>query len=164
MIVSNYIKYNLVYLQITKCTFYKYGPSGTIQAYDAMCIMALNIINEKIYTFFWFWYIFLFGASVLGVLWRAITVCLHARSHRFNEMVFSHVCPGRLNPWRLLTVTNHCNYTDWLFLKYLSKNMDGLLFRELFISLAEEMYEKSFSFNENEHKFEEKYEKSDWYV
>lgn len=106
--------------------------------------MALNIINEKIYTFFWFWFIILFVASAAGLLWRAITVCLHARSHKFNEIIFANVCPGKLNPWRLLTVTNHCNYTDWLFLKYLAKNMDGLLFRELFISLAEELYNKPF--------------------
>lgn len=126
-------------LQVTKCTFHKYGPSGTIQAHDAMCVMALNIINEKIYTFFWFWFILLFAVSLLGLIWRLVTICLHARSYRFNKLVFSIACPGKLNPWRVLTVTRHCNYTDWLFLKYLSKNMDGFMFRDLFIGLAEEL-------------------------
>lgn len=104
-----------------------------------MCVMALNIINDKIYTFLWFWYIILMACTLLGLFWRALTVCLHARSQKFNEVVFSNACPGKLNPWRVLRVTRHCDFTDWLFLYYLSKNMDGFVFRELFIGLAEEL-------------------------
>lgn len=57
-------------------------------------------------------------------------------------MVFANTCPGKLNPWNVLTVSKRCNYTDWLFLKYLSKNIDGMVFREIFIGLAEELEEK----------------------
>lgn len=46
-------------IRITKCTFHKYGPSGTIERHDAMCVLALNIINEKIYVMLWFWLIVL---------------------------------------------------------------------------------------------------------
>lgn len=42
----------------------------------------------------------------------------------------------------MLTVSRHCNFTDWLFLKYLSKNIDGMVFREILIGLAEELEEK----------------------
>ncbi|XP_018333547.1 innexin inx7-like isoform X2 [Agrilus planipennis] len=130
---------DVVFPKVAKCTFHKYGPSGSIQSHDAMCIMALNIINDKIYTFLWFWFLFLLIASILGTAWRLVTYCLHARSHQFNETVFSMSCPGRLNPWDVVTVTKHCSYTDWLFLYYVSKNMDGIVFRELLIGLAEEL-------------------------
>ena len=46
-------------LRITKCTFHKYGASGTIETHDAMCVLALNIINEKIFVALWFWFIIL---------------------------------------------------------------------------------------------------------
>lgn len=49
------------------------------------------------------------------------------------------VCPGRLNPWDMITVTHHSSYSDWLFLYYLAKNMEPYLFREMVISLASEM-------------------------
>lgn len=55
---------DVVFPKVTKCTFHKYGPSGSIQYHDIMCIMALNIVNEKIYLVLWFWYIFLFVLSV----------------------------------------------------------------------------------------------------
>ena len=48
-----------VFPRITKCTFYKYGASGTIESHDAMCVLALNIINEKIFVALWFWFIIL---------------------------------------------------------------------------------------------------------
>lgn len=56
-----YIKINICMLQIevfprvTKCTFHKFGASGTIQKHDALCVLALNILNEKIFIFLWFW-------------------------------------------------------------------------------------------------------------
>lgn len=55
--------------RITKCSFYKYGHSGTIERHDAMCVLALNIINEKIYVFLWFWYIILAVMTSLYLLY-----------------------------------------------------------------------------------------------
>merc|ERR1712026_471780 len=45
---------NVVFPKMTKCTFHKYGPSGSITTHDGLCILALNIINEKIFVFIWF--------------------------------------------------------------------------------------------------------------
>lgn len=70
---------DVVFPKVTKCIFHKYGASGTIQHHDALCVMALNVINEKIYTFLWFWYIILFFVTCLAILWRLLTVCLHSK-------------------------------------------------------------------------------------
>jgi ABC-type phosphate/phosphonate transport system ATPase subunit len=32
---------------MTKCTFHKFGASGDIETHDALCILPLNIFNEK---------------------------------------------------------------------------------------------------------------------
>ena len=39
---------NVVFPKVTKCTFFKYGTSGTIESRDGLCILALNVINEKV--------------------------------------------------------------------------------------------------------------------
>ena len=70
---------DVVFPKVTKCTFHKYGPSGTIQTYDALCVMALNIVNEKIYTFLWFWFIILAIVTGLSLVWRILTMVLHSR-------------------------------------------------------------------------------------
>nr|NVI75124.1 innexin 2 [Cucujiformia] len=38
-----------VFPKVTKCTFHKYGPSGTVQKFDGLCVLPVNIVNEKIY-------------------------------------------------------------------------------------------------------------------
>ena len=54
-----------VFPRVTKCTFHKYGPSGNIQKHDAQCVLPINILNEKIYIFLWFWFIIV--ASITGI-------------------------------------------------------------------------------------------------
>lgn len=71
---------DLVFPKVTKCVFHKYGPSGNIQKHDALCVMALNVVNEKIYTFLWFWLVILAIITGLSLVWRIITMLLHARS------------------------------------------------------------------------------------
>lgn len=48
-----------VFPRVTKCIFHKYGASGSIQKHDSLCILPLNIVNEKTYIFIWFWFIIL---------------------------------------------------------------------------------------------------------
>ena len=63
---------NVVFPKMTKCTFHRYGPSGTITRHDGLCILALNIINEKIYVFLWFWFVSVAMISALAILYRVI--------------------------------------------------------------------------------------------
>ena len=55
-------------------TFHKYGPSGTIQEVDGLCILSLNIINEKIYIMLWFWFVFLSTVSAIELVWRILSI------------------------------------------------------------------------------------------
>ena len=67
---------NLFFLfRLTKCTFHKYGHSGTIEKHDALCLLATNIISEKIYVFLWFWLIIL---AVLTACYLIYTIAVIA--------------------------------------------------------------------------------------
>ncbi|CAH0558702.1 unnamed protein product [Brassicogethes aeneus] len=139
---SSVTVFDRVFPKVTKCSFRKYGPSGSIQEHDTMCIMALNIINEKIYGFLWFWFVFLLFVSAMGLIWRILTFILYSRSRTFNRIVYSNTSPGKLNPWNGPKVTYYSNFSEWLFLKYLSKNVDGLVFKEIVLGIAEDIQEK----------------------
>ncbi len=52
--------------------FHKYGGSGTIQRFDALCVLGMNILNEKIYIFLWFWFIILAIVTGINLVVRAI--------------------------------------------------------------------------------------------
>lgn len=63
-----------VFPRMTKCTFHKFGTSGNIEKHDALCILPLNIVNEKIYIFIWFWLLFLGLLSFLILVYRVAII------------------------------------------------------------------------------------------
>lgn len=65
-----------VFPRVTKCIFHKFGPSGSIQKHDALCVLALNILNEKIYIFLWFWFIIIALFSGLAIVYSAAVIML----------------------------------------------------------------------------------------
>ncbi len=44
-----------VFPRMTSCTFNYFGLSGNKLNVETLCIIPLNIINEKIYVLLWFW-------------------------------------------------------------------------------------------------------------
>lgn len=74
---DDYLAY--VFPKVAKCDFYKFGPSGSIQIYDALCVMPLNVINDKIYLIIWFWYCFMIVVTIVSILWRIASFIFHSR-------------------------------------------------------------------------------------
>lgn len=130
-----------VFPKVTKCIFHKYGASGSIQAHDTLCIMALNVINEKIYLFIWMWFIVLFAASCVILIWRVLCLFCLSKTLWFNKMIFGQGNRNKLSSFQINVVMKFFSYPDWLILKYLAKNLDSLTFRELFVRIFEEVEE-----------------------
>lgn len=65
-----------VFPRLTKCTFHRYGPSGDVTRHDAMCILPINILNEKLYIFLWFWFIIVAIISGIGLLYRSVLILI----------------------------------------------------------------------------------------
>lgn len=72
-----------VFPRMTKCRFNKYGPSGTIQTHDALCLLAVNNLNEKIYIALWFWLLILFFISGFTLLYSMALCALP----RFRKLI-----------------------------------------------------------------------------
>jgi len=63
-----------VFPKVTKCTFHKYGPSGTVIKHDGLCVLPINIINEKIFIFIWFWLLFVAVVTGASLIYRLFTL------------------------------------------------------------------------------------------
>ena len=76
VVIYIYTNTYLLYLffQMTKCTFNKYGPSGTVEITDGLCLLAINIITEKIYVFLWFWFMLLAGFTAVHLILRFVSI------------------------------------------------------------------------------------------
>lgn len=77
----------IVFPRLTKCNFHKYGSSGTVQKIDALCILAQNVLNEKIYLFLWIWFLVLAIISIIALVNRiAIITRLVKKTSSFDKM------------------------------------------------------------------------------
>ena len=110
---------------ITKCTFQDFGGSGDIQKHDILCVLSVNVINEKIFTFIWFYLAFLLiitSVCVICLLFRLIILkhikCLYRfcltfsfKDERYGEIVAD--------------LYSQISYYDYLVLILLSKNLSS---------------------------------------
>lgn len=133
-----------IFPRMTKCTFHRYGSSGDVQKHDALCILPLNIVNEKIYIFLWFWFVFLAIITGFLLVYRLFIIFLDPLR---KTMLRSR---ARLcDPYFLNIVLSVTKIGDWFLLYLLCKNMEGQNFRE-FIERYAEYIMKNNNGNENE--------------
>lgn len=120
-----------VFPKMTKCTFRKFGPSGDVQKYvclylqfehcltsfyfryDHLCMLPLNILNEKLFIVFWFWFYIVLFFSVFSVLYRIIVVGFPGSRHFLLSKMHNLADPEKVH-----TIVSYSNYSDW-FLVYL---------------------------------------------
>ncbi|CAH1402934.1 unnamed protein product [Nezara viridula] len=125
-----------VFPKITKCSFNKYGYAGSVQNLDILCVLPLNIINEKIYTLLWFWFLILLVFTTLGTVWRVLSFLLH-NNGAFNRLVWAEVSPGpALKAAEIEMISNKLSFSDWFFIYYIGKNMDSRMFRRVVADLG----------------------------
>lgn len=120
-----------VFPRMTKCTFHKYGSSGTIQRHDALCVLAWNIFNEKIYIFLWFWLIILSVLSAAAIVYRFFVVS----STRVRLMEIERIASPAGSCAE--AVIRRLPFGDYLLLYMLGQNLEGFLFNGLIEDLAQ---------------------------
>merc|ERR1719322_2190122 len=114
-----------VFPKVTKCTFHKFGPSGTVEKFDGLCVLPLNIINEKIYVFLWFWFVIVSIITGIQLIYRAAIVVMP----RLREILLR--TRARLAQMQKIeTICRESRLGDWFLLYQLGKNMDPLVFRD----------------------------------
>ncbi|CAO1416593.1 unnamed protein product [Diamesa serratosioi] len=123
-----------VFPRVTKCIFHKYGASGSIQKHDSLCILPLNIVNEKTYIFIWFWYIILLALLVGLLIYRAMIICLPSIRARVlnarNRMVPREIA---------ISVSKKTDIGDWWIIYMLGRNLDPLIYRDVLAELAKQI-------------------------
>lgn len=120
-----------IFPRITKCTYHDFGSSGDIQKHDALCLLPLNIINEKIYIALWFWFLVLAILTTLVIIYRLFAIV--------SENVR---CKGLISRCKLSSeqdiriICRHCDVGDWFLFYMVAENLDPLVMREIVASIA----------------------------
>jgi len=125
-----------VFPRMTKCIYKKFGASGTIQTHDALCLLPINIINEKIYVFLWFWLVFLAMLTVVSLL-------LHAAQALVPSLVATWIkrkARHRIGAANCVDqIGRNLQLGDWKLLNVLATNMPGLVLVEFLAELSNQL-------------------------
>ncbi|XP_069936710.1 innexin inx2-like [Cherax quadricarinatus] len=123
-VIASSTHMNELFPKVATCTLYKHGSSGSTEKIDSLCVLSLNIVNEKIFLFLYFWFIILAVCSVLGIIYRLATFVPIIR----NTILVMKV--HRRHRLSIKKISKKCKIGDWFFLYQLAKNMDSLIYEE----------------------------------
>lgn len=126
-----------VFPKVAKCTFNNYGPSGTVEIKDGLCVLAINIINEKIYIFLWFWFLTLLTWTGIHLLIRFLSIA----SQHFRLTILANRSKASKKS-DLKDVLQKCSYGDWFLLTQLAKHFDPAVYHEFIIDLRNSLNAK----------------------
>lgn len=127
-----------IFPRMTKCTFHKFGTSGEIESHDALCILPLNIFNEKIYVFLWFWFLLLGTASALVLVYRLIII--------FSPRIRAYLLYLRFRLIRkesINVIVKKTQMGDWFLFYMLGQNVDAMVYKDIMHDLSRRLGLKS---------------------
>jgi innexin, putative len=120
--------------RMTKCRFESYGSSGDINTYDILCMLPLNVVNEKIFIFVWFWLTTLFILFIFVIVYRIFIFA----AFRLRPYFLKSRCTLS-NTSSLRLICEKGNIGDWFVLYMLANNLDPIIIREITDEICERL-------------------------
>lgn len=128
-----------IFPRMTKCTFRKFGVSGDLEKHDSLCILPLNVVNEKIYIFLWFWFIILTVLTVFVLVFRVIIIFSPRMRVYLLRMRYRLIRSDAID-----LIVRRSKMGDWFLFYMLGENVDSVIFRDVLHELANKLARHNF--------------------
>lgn len=128
--VDNQESLSEVFPRTTKCKYHRYGPTGTVENHDFLCVLALNILNEKLFLIIWFWFVFLIVVSVISVVYRLLIV--FSLKLRAYLLMTQTRCS---NVEEMEDIVDGINYGSFFVLYLIGRNTNPMVYNDILDSV-----------------------------
>ncbi|KAL1494949.1 hypothetical protein ABEB36_010450 [Hypothenemus hampei] len=126
--------YNRVFPKKTKCVYTKFGHSGSVVDIDALCVLPLNILNEKFFLIIWYWMIVMFVVTFGALIYRMLV--LTWREFRIYLLMAQVRSVSRK---KCRELGKHLTHGQFFLLYNIGKNMNPIIYKELVLSIYEHL-------------------------
>jgi len=123
-----------VFPKVTKCTMNLFGASGKVVKESGLCTLPQNILNEKLYLFFWVW----FGILALWTILYNVQKLLVLSCSCYRKALLLH-SSNTVSQITVQRIINHSSYGDFILLTLIQKNIEPPQFRALLVGLGDEL-------------------------
>lgn len=103
---------------LTKCSLHIFGPSGSTQTEDALCLLPVNMINQKVFVVIWLWLALLLIISVLVIVSSILTAHLPG----LRRKVLSKQVGEKSASYMVCSLGDMLKYGDWLVISRLNSH------------------------------------------
>lgn len=121
----------LLFPKVTACELQFFSESGAVEKDSTLCVLPLNIFNQKLFVGMWFWFFFLALCSVLKIVFLGIAMS----ARRFRVFLLRWRC-GFLHDKPAILVAEKVSVPQWYRLFVLSAQVDVDVFQKVVVSLA----------------------------
>jgi hypothetical protein len=130
---------SLLFPKTTTCAYWSYGPSGTLTNLDSLCILSINLLNEKIYFIMFFWFLTLAILTISQIIIRIIIILIPRKRETLlkNQAHVSFKVAS--------VIVKELSYDQWFTVYMMGKNMESSFFSLFIEELAKKIKENTIS-------------------
>lgn len=121
-----------IFPKAAKCTYKTFGPSGTLQSFDALCLLPLNILNQKLFIIVWIWYIVQLIISFFNLMYWIIV----SYSENVRIYILCQKSMKSVSRKLILHASRKAHLGHFFVLNQIAKNTNPVTFVELISDLA----------------------------
>eukprot|EP00092_Neocalanus_flemingeri_P020605 GFUD01022326.1.p1 GENE.GFUD01022326.1~~GFUD01022326.1.p1 ORF type:complete len:425 (-),score=107.53 GFUD01022326.1:32-1306(-) len=125
-----------VFPKVAVCNYQRFGRGGGQETKQAMCILSLNIINDKVFALLWFWHCTLIIAGILRVITRGIQLSSSSVRFFLMKMQMHRYLSNNKHAKHIEHYVVNCSIGDWFVLYQMNKNMNKRFFAEFLALLS----------------------------
>lgn len=119
--VSN--PFERMFPRVTSCTYRYFGEGGKVKKTSVLCVLAVNVINEKVFLLLWFWLVFLSLLTTIALIYKFVVFSFKPLRLALLRGSFKNV---RRENFRF--IVEHGNVGDYLLIYLLGQNIDQTLY------------------------------------
>lgn len=121
-----------IFPMAVKGTYESYDLLGSLQKFDALCLLPLNILNQKLFIIVWVWYIVQLILSISDLFyWFIVSYSEYVRISILYQKSMKSVSRELL-----LYASHRAHLGQFFVLNQIAKNIKPITFVELIFNLA----------------------------
>ena len=118
------------------CDYWRWGSGGRQENINAICVLGLNMINDKVFLILWWWFLFLAIVGALRLLYRLLQTRSSTVRYQLINMRMNRYFRSSHKTVKIENYLNNCKLGDWFVLYQLSKNLNRPFFMDFLTTLS----------------------------